>query len=411
MESPSALTARTSEQGLLPSLPYELLAAVCEYLDPPSLRALSLTCRKAVLPANDVLYQGYNNLSSGRKRLHLFLRTLVQQPELAAKIKSIELSGWVTETELEEGRSRVWNEQLEDITSPRESSRWSDVANIKSNAIPARDMFSRARTVNRVDRTNDDLELFALFLDAAQNLGFVSRDREYDPGIYRTRKRRWAIASNGGDLVRNLAKNIEDAHVFLILASVPNLESLSIREMRPFKTLNWSCFFRKSNTALNSLKKLHIFRSYMGGQWDGGKLASYRSLDQFLNYMPQLTDLNLVGIVGVDGWKISKRRRSTGGANTKLSKVTLVDSEFTEGFFAWLLSGTDSITEFTCLFESQTFWLNYQEVIDQLAGSKDTLQSLTLDEASPLSDYNPTSLANLSHFERLESLAAPHQYQ
>jgi len=91
----------SAPQGLA-RLPNEFLDIIFSHLDTPELHALSLTCKNATAVANDLMYMGYANHSYGPdgtltvgKHLNPFLRALCKRPDLAGKVKSVVIMGWV----------------------------------------------------------------------------------------------------------------------------------------------------------------------------------------------------------------------------------------------------------------------------------------------------------------------------
>lgn len=86
------------------ALPTELLDQVASLLPRSALRALALTSKKANVSAMDTLYKTYLNRTAPAKApFHLFLRTICEGPDLAAKVKRVDIRGWRSEYEVVTG--------------------------------------------------------------------------------------------------------------------------------------------------------------------------------------------------------------------------------------------------------------------------------------------------------------------
>jgi hypothetical protein len=90
------------------------------------------------------------------------------------------------------------------------------------------------------------------------------------------------------DFVRLLGHGVEDAHVLLLLALLPNLEALYIDGLTPYPTLDWNHFLSRIDTALRSLRGLVINGSFTKPSepvvWTDLKL---------LDLLPKLQDVHL----------------------------------------------------------------------------------------------------------------------
>lgn len=83
-----------AEATALPTLPNELLDAICARLDRRSRCALALTCKATNLSATGALDRTYTNRTNPADApFFLFLRTICENPELATLVKEIDIRG------------------------------------------------------------------------------------------------------------------------------------------------------------------------------------------------------------------------------------------------------------------------------------------------------------------------------
>lgn len=82
----------------LTKLPNELLDAIASRLDKPSLCNFASTSKKTTPSATNALYRTYiNREASSDAPFALFLRTVCDRPDLAAKVKFVDIGGWRSE--------------------------------------------------------------------------------------------------------------------------------------------------------------------------------------------------------------------------------------------------------------------------------------------------------------------------
>jgi hypothetical protein len=84
-----------ASQSAIAKLPTELVDAVAELLDKSSLCSLALVSKSMEPSATNNLYKEYYNLEAPSKApFALFLRTIYERPDLAAKVKFVYIRGW-----------------------------------------------------------------------------------------------------------------------------------------------------------------------------------------------------------------------------------------------------------------------------------------------------------------------------
>lgn len=96
--------AQTSSATTFTSLPTELLDQIAGILPRSALRALALTCKELQISASHLLYKTYlNRAPPAISPFSLFLRTICMRPDLAKKVKRVDVRGWRSEYEVATG--------------------------------------------------------------------------------------------------------------------------------------------------------------------------------------------------------------------------------------------------------------------------------------------------------------------
>jgi hypothetical protein len=221
--------------SLLIQLPNELLDAIATPLDKPSLCSFALTCRKTHPAAIDALYKDYRNPAPPSKAPFTpFLRTICERPDLAAKVKNINIRGWNAECEVATGRA------------------WRGLT--QKNAEDAKGHVG----VYKPTRISETLNLF---VGAAVKAGLIARRESWPTLLLKTDVRCYTTMKAERDFVRLLTHGLEDAHALLLLALLPHVEFVRIDGLPPYPVLDKYHFLSRSKTALRRVRWLELHGS------------------------------------------------------------------------------------------------------------------------------------------------------
>lgn len=270
------------KENCLVALPNELLDAICDRLDRSSRYALTLTCTATKPSATTALYETYINGSHPSDApFCLFLRTICENPGLAALVKQVNIRGWRSELEVATGSA--WRPTLTGLG--------------KEGKRPARKgpLFistdvSSTTAAKRGSATSGDM--FQLFLNTAVKVGLIAMPASTHliPNLKKSAQMGTTLKDDA-DLIRQLKHGVEDAHFILMVAQLPHLEKLLINGLTPFPILDWHHFFSRTNEALQSLKILSLCGSYVA---ENDKVV--KTTLQILDILPNLVHLRLRNI-------------------------------------------------------------------------------------------------------------------
>ncbi|KAI4621810.1 hypothetical protein J4E80_004183 [Alternaria sp. BMP 0032] len=245
-------------------LPTELLDQIAGLLPRSALRALALASKKANVSAIDTLYKTYLNRTAPAKApFHLFLRTVCERPDLAAKVKRVDIRGWRSEYEVATGAAWRGVTEVRDVDQIEKSG-----PSFTSTEKSVRDS-AAAR--------------FKLFVGAAVKAGIVSEPTSLSVSALKASIVWYTTLKEDGDFLRLLGRGVEDAQLVVMLALLPNMEVLNIDGLSPFPLLD--C------TALRKLSVLQII-----GSNTNSKEPVVKNSLQFLDIVPNLLKINLTAL-------------------------------------------------------------------------------------------------------------------
>lgn len=377
-----ALAAPKPEPLGLCYLPVELLDAIVTFLDQQSLCALILTCKATKNSASQALYTTYVNRDApSKKPFHLFLRTLCESPELAAMVKALDIRGWRSEFETATGLPWVG------ITKDRPCD------NLPSGrAGPLFSSTNKTATKTSVPRK--------LFEKTAVTLGLVPEPVSSSTPSLKKSAVLGSSLNKDDDFIRLLRHDIEDAHLVLMLALVPNFMGLCVDGMSTSPILDWHHFLKKSNYALRHVRELHIL-----GHSAAGRRSVHTTSMAFLALTPKLERLVLFDV----NVKAS-RQASDLLTEKKLRCFDAIHCLIAPKVLRNMLAG-QKITEFNYRpaigrIESESEGNDYAEdlIIDCLTDSLPHLRKIDL--YSTFTSKAP----RLSQCDNLEFLEMPFQY-
>jgi hypothetical protein len=368
---------KSTAAASLTTIPTELLDEVASYLPHSSLLALALTSKKTNVSAIDTLYETYLNRTPPAKApFYLFLRTICERPDLAAKVKKVDIRGWRSEHEVVKGAA--WRGLVEDRASDR----------IERNG-PS---FSSTEQVVRGSST----ERFKLFTKAAVRAGLITEPASLSVPALKSSVVWYTTLKEDCDFLRLLGRGVEDAQVVLMLALLPNMGRLYIDGLSPFPLLDWNHFLSRSSTSLRNLQDLLI-----RGSITTATEPVVVSTLQFLDITSELQKLQLENIAAA-----GHRFKANTLASRKLESLILDVSAVNGRLMRKMLDGQQLLcfTYFPGPAQVDAITggrLETKDLITPLAASKKSLEKLML---FPMPSNEPSSLMM---FEKLEWLVIP----
>ena len=255
------------------SLPTEVLDEIATFLPRSVLCALALTSKKTYHSATDVLYETYvNHTAPAKAPFYLFLRTLCERPDLAARVKRVDIRGWRSEYEVATGVA------------------WKDLRGKGAIDRVERHGPSFSSTEKAVRGSNT--ERSKLFVGAAVKAGLIAKPASLSVPALKSSIIWYTALRKDDDLIRLLLRGVEDAHVVLMLALLSNLDDLFIRGLSPFPLLDWHKFLSRSTTmALQRLSEFGI-----EGSINAMSSPVVKNSLQVLDIMPNLQKLRMFNI-------------------------------------------------------------------------------------------------------------------
>ncbi|KAI4649149.1 hypothetical protein J4E93_003463 [Alternaria ventricosa] len=303
-------SAQTTGTASFLKLPTELLDQIASLLPRSALRALALTSKKANVSAIDTLYKTYLNRTAPAKApFHLFLRTVCERPDLAAKVKRVDIRGWRSEYEVATGAAWRGVTEVRDVDQIEKSG-----PSFTSTEKSVRDS-AAAR--------------FKLFVGAAVKAGIVSEPTSLSVSALKASIVWYTTLKEDGDFLRLLGRGVEDAQLVLMLALLPNMEVLRIDGLSPFPLLDWHHFLSRSSTALRKLSGLHII-----GSNTNSKEPVVKNSLQFLDITPNLLQIRLLALAA-GGHSFTLRALPS----SKLQSVVLVECGVNARLFRKIMLG------------------------------------------------------------------------
>jgi hypothetical protein len=362
----------------LTTIPTELLDKVASYLPRSSLLAFALTSKKTNISAIDTLYETYLNRTPPAKApFYLFLRTICERPDLAAKVKKVDIRGWRSEHEVVKGAA--WRGLVEE--------RASDKTEREGPSFSSTEKVIRGSSTDR----------FRLFVKAAAGAGIITEPASLSVPALKSSIVWYTTLKEDGNFLRLLGRGIEDAHVVLMLALLPNMGYLYTDGLSPFPLLDWNHFLSRSSTSLRKLRDLSI----RGSITTATEPVVMNTL-QFLDITLELQELRLYAIA-VAG----HRFESTTLASRKLEGLILESCAVNRRLMRKMLDGQELFrfvympgsTQVNAITGGR---LDAKDIITPLTASKKSLEKLVL---FPSSSSEPLSL---TMFEKLDDLEIPH---
>jgi hypothetical protein len=363
----------------LMDIPTELLDQITRLLPRSALRALALTSKTANKSATEVLYKVYLNRTAPAKApFYLFLRTLCERPELAAKVKRVDIRGWRSEYEVATGAA--WRA----VTEVR------DVDQIEKS----RPSFTSTETTIRGSAT----QRFQIFVKAAVEAKLITRPASLSVPALKSSIVWYTTLKEDDDFLRLLGRGVEDAQLILMLALLPNMQALRIDGLSPFPLLDWHRFLSRSSTAL---RKLSIIRIHGSATLSTEPVV--KNGLQFLDMVPSLVHLHLVSLAA-DGHRFTLKTLpsselqylclSNCGINVRLLRKIIIGQSLRDMAY---LPGPVQVEE------SAGSEISVLDLVASLADSKVSLKRLTLFPIGIQLEYT-----SLGMFENLEALEIPH---
>ncbi|KAI4662952.1 uncharacterized protein J4E79_004264 [Alternaria viburni] len=371
-------SAQTTGAASFLKLPTELLDQIASLLPQSALRALALASKKANVSAIDTLYKTYLNRTAPAKApFHLFLRTVCERPDLAAKVKRVDIRGWRSEYEVATGAAWRGVTEVRDVDQIEKSG-----PSFTSTEKSVRDS-AAAR--------------FKLFVGAAVKAGIVSEPTSLSVSALKASIVWYTSLKEDGDFLRLLGRGVEDAQLVLILALLPNMEVLRIDGLSPFPLLDWHHFLSRSSTALQKVSALQI-----NGSNTSVEEPVVRDSLQFLDIIPNLRKIYLIAIAA-GGHKFTIKALPS----TKLEGVVLLGCGVNIRLLRKIMLGQSLVViayrpgpaQIDAITGSD---IALPDLFASFAHSKLSLQSLMLFPSSIKSEQS-----NLKHFENLKTLEIP----
>ncbi|KAH9882802.1 hypothetical protein J1614_000168 [Plenodomus biglobosus] len=344
----------------LTTIPTKLLDEIAANLDRSSLFALSLVCKSGNISANHVLYRAYVNLEPPAKApIHLFLRTICERPDLAAKVRRVNIRGWRSENEVAIGAP--WRGMA--IQSEQSASR-------KERKGPSYSNKDNSLRTTHAQRSS-------IFIEAAIKDGLITKLKQETMPALKKSAVWYTTLNEDADFVRLINRGVEDAHVLLMVGLLPNLRYLHIYGRSPYPLLDWYYFFSRSTIALRATRTLLIHGSVT-------KEAEpvVASTLQFLDIMPRLERLEIEGIA-IKGHRFGNQRLPS----KTLPRIV----------YLFLVPGYRQVDH----VPGATF--SIPDITKLLTTSKSTLTHLML---HPI--YSPNEPTRLRDFKCLESIDTVH---
>jgi hypothetical protein len=132
---------------------------------------------------------------------------------------------------------------------------------------------------------------FLLFVETAVNIGLIVKRESYPvPALKHTTKWYTTLKAER-DFVRLLGHGVEDAHVLLLLALLPNLEHLYIDGYTPYPALDWNHFLSRISASLSSLRDF----IFVGSPTKPIEPVVWTDL-RFLDLLPNLQQLRISNV-------------------------------------------------------------------------------------------------------------------
>jgi hypothetical protein len=150
--------SRDADPAPIAKLPTELVDAVAGLLDKSSLCSLALVSKSKSPSATDILYKEYvNREPPSQAPFATFLRTMCERPDLAAKIKFVDIRGWRSEFEVATGAA------------------WRGIT-----TIPQEEVTGKGRNGGGRPKKSSSLSgTFSLFVEAAARIGLIAKRESY----------------------------------------------------------------------------------------------------------------------------------------------------------------------------------------------------------------------------------------
>ncbi|KAI4958425.1 hypothetical protein J4E86_004025 [Alternaria arbusti] len=363
-------SAQTTGVASFLKLPTELLDQVASLLPRSALRALALTSKKANVSAIDTLYKIYLNRTAPAKApFHLFLRTVCERPDLAAKVKRVDIRGWRSEYEVATGAAWRGVTEVRDVDQTEKSG-----PSFTSTEKSLRDS-AAARS--------------KLFVGAAVKAGIVSEPTSLSVPALKASIVWYTSLKEDGDFLRLLGRGVEDAQLVLILALLPNMEVLRIDGLSPFPLLDCS--------ALQKVSALQI-----NGSNTSVEEPVVKDSLQFLDITPNLRKIHLIAIAA-GGHRFTIKALPS----TKLEGVVLLGCGVNIRLLRKIMLGQSLVViayrpgpaQIDAVTGSD---IALPDLFASFAHSKLSLRSLMLFPSSIKSEQS-----NLKHFENLKTLEIP----
>ncbi|KAE8858962.1 hypothetical protein PTNB73_08442 [Pyrenophora teres f. teres] len=361
------------------SMPTEVLDGIATLLPRSALRAFALTSKRTYNSAVDLLYKTYLNRTAPAKApFYLFLRTLCERPNLAARVKRVDIRGWRSEYEVATGAA--WRGLREDRPTDH----------VERNG-PSFSSTEKAVRESSTDRSK-------LFIGAAVKAGVIAKPASLLAPALKSSIVWYTTLRNDDDFMRLLVRSVEDAHVVLMLALLPNLKDFFVDGLSPFPLLDWYTFLSRSTTM--PLRRLSWFR--IRGSINTMSEPVVKSSLQVLDMMPNLQKLHMFEMAIGDHTLASHRTLPSRKLKTIVFRHCGVDIRFLRK----LLDG-QQLHDFgympDCIHSDEITggYLSLNDILMPLASSKTTLEKLVM------FPWTPNDPSFLSKFEKLEELEIP----
>ncbi|KAI1516780.1 hypothetical protein Ptr86124_003717 [Pyrenophora tritici-repentis] len=372
-------TSNMAQTINLLSMPTEVLDEIATLLPRPALHALALTSKKTYNSAVDMLYKTYLNRTKPAKApFYLFLRTLCERPDLAAKVKRVDIRGWRSEYEV--------------VTRAA----WRGVREVRPTDHVERSGPSFSSTEKAVRGSSSDR--LKLFSGAALKAGVIAEPAPPTVLALKSSVVWYSTLRDDDDFNRLLVRGVEDAHVVLMLALLPNLNDLFVDGLSPFPLLDWHTFLSRSTTM--PLCRLSWFRIY--GSINTISEPMVKSSLQILDMMPDLQKLRM-SEMAIGEHSLASHRTLP---SRKLRNVNFRQCGVDVRLVQKLLDGQQLhhfiyVPDCVHCDETTGGYVGLKDILTPLASSNTTLEKLVL------FPWTPDEQSSLFKYEKLKELEIP----
>lgn len=111
------------------------------------------------------------------------------------------------------------------------------------------------------DKREIKSEMYKLFSDTAVRANIITGPVSQNVSRLKSSMVWYTTLKEEDDFMRLIGQGVEDAHVVLMLALLPNISTLIVDRLSPYPLLDWYLFLSRSSIALRALEKLLIYET------------------------------------------------------------------------------------------------------------------------------------------------------